>query len=43
MSEVIGQQGPEVPAWRMMVDRHGGGITSERWVGLCCLHRRLDR
>ena len=33
MSGASSQQGPEVPAWRAMLDRHGGGITSERWAG----------
>jgi predicted RNA-binding Zn-ribbon protein involved in translation (DUF1610 family) len=26
-------QGSEMPAWRVMADRKGGGITSERRVG----------
>jgi hypothetical protein len=33
MSGASGQHEPEVPAWRAMLDRHGGGITSERWAG----------
>jgi hypothetical protein len=29
----VSSQGSEVPAWRVMINRKGGGITSERRVG----------
>jgi len=33
ISGASSQQDPEVPPWRVMVGRHGGGIVSERQVG----------